>query len=180
MRTAATPCSARPARPLTTRPRSSRRRRTGSASSSQRLSGTSPRPERGAGAGTGRRAPFGELASGHTHFALLPLTKFTARGRRAVEATRCWCVAATSLGDQGQSLRPRSARSGGSMPCRQPRDCANHDDADQARRAPVSMRTRGEDVSPPSQTPRNLQGETQSQTSREPEPRCSRRSVSRA
>jgi uncharacterized protein (DUF1697 family) len=30
--------------------------------------------------------PFGELASGHTHFALLPLTKLTAREKRAVEA----------------------------------------------------------------------------------------------
>jgi uncharacterized protein (DUF1697 family) len=30
--------------------------------------------------------PFGELASGHTHFALLPLTSLTAREKRAVEA----------------------------------------------------------------------------------------------
>jgi uncharacterized protein (DUF1697 family) len=30
--------------------------------------------------------PFGELASGHTHFALLPFTKLTARERKAVEA----------------------------------------------------------------------------------------------
>jgi uncharacterized protein (DUF1697 family) len=30
--------------------------------------------------------PFGALASGHTHFALLPLTKLTAREKRAVEA----------------------------------------------------------------------------------------------
>jgi uncharacterized protein (DUF1697 family) len=30
--------------------------------------------------------PFGELASGHTHFALLPLTKLTTREKRAVEA----------------------------------------------------------------------------------------------
>lgn len=30
--------------------------------------------------------PFGELASGHTHFALLPLTRLTAREKRAVEA----------------------------------------------------------------------------------------------
>ena len=30
--------------------------------------------------------PFGDLASGHTHFALLPLTRLTARERRAVQA----------------------------------------------------------------------------------------------
>jgi uncharacterized protein (DUF1697 family) len=30
--------------------------------------------------------PFGELAAGHTHFALLPLTKLTAREQTAVEA----------------------------------------------------------------------------------------------
>ena len=30
--------------------------------------------------------PFGELASGHTHFALLPLTRLTAREKRAVGA----------------------------------------------------------------------------------------------
>ena len=30
--------------------------------------------------------PFGDLASGHTHFALLPLTRLTAREKRAVEA----------------------------------------------------------------------------------------------
>jgi uncharacterized protein (DUF1697 family) len=30
--------------------------------------------------------PFGDLAPGHTHFALLPLTKLTAREKRAVEA----------------------------------------------------------------------------------------------
>ena len=30
--------------------------------------------------------PFGELPHGHTHFALLPLTKLTAREKRAVEA----------------------------------------------------------------------------------------------
>lgn len=30
--------------------------------------------------------PFGELASGHTHFALLPLTSLTAREKKAVEA----------------------------------------------------------------------------------------------
>jgi uncharacterized protein (DUF1697 family) len=30
--------------------------------------------------------PFGELAPGHTHFALLPLTRLTAGDRRAVEA----------------------------------------------------------------------------------------------
>jgi uncharacterized protein (DUF1697 family) len=30
--------------------------------------------------------PFGVLASGHTHFALLPLTKLTAQEKRAVEA----------------------------------------------------------------------------------------------
>ena len=30
--------------------------------------------------------PFGELAVGHTHFALLPLTRLTAREKRAVEA----------------------------------------------------------------------------------------------
>jgi len=30
--------------------------------------------------------PFGELALGHTHFALLPLTSLTAREKRAVEA----------------------------------------------------------------------------------------------
>lgn len=30
--------------------------------------------------------PFGELTSGHTHFALLPLTRLTARERSAVEA----------------------------------------------------------------------------------------------
>ena len=30
--------------------------------------------------------PFGQLAPGHTHFALLPLTKLTAREQRAVEA----------------------------------------------------------------------------------------------
>jgi uncharacterized protein (DUF1697 family) len=30
--------------------------------------------------------PFGELASGHTHFALLPLTTLAAREKRAVEA----------------------------------------------------------------------------------------------
>ena len=30
--------------------------------------------------------PFGDLASGYTHFALLPLTRLTAREKRAVEA----------------------------------------------------------------------------------------------
>jgi uncharacterized protein (DUF1697 family) len=30
--------------------------------------------------------PFGEIASGHTHFALLPLTKLTAKEKKAVEA----------------------------------------------------------------------------------------------
>jgi uncharacterized protein (DUF1697 family) len=30
--------------------------------------------------------PFGELTAGHTHFALLPLTRLTAREKRAVEA----------------------------------------------------------------------------------------------
>jgi uncharacterized protein (DUF1697 family) len=30
--------------------------------------------------------PFGDLASGHTHFALLPLTKLTAREKKAVKA----------------------------------------------------------------------------------------------
>lgn len=30
--------------------------------------------------------PFGELASGHTHFALLPLTRLTAREKKAVQA----------------------------------------------------------------------------------------------
>jgi uncharacterized protein (DUF1697 family) len=30
--------------------------------------------------------PFGNIASGHTHFALLPLTRLTAREKRAVEA----------------------------------------------------------------------------------------------
>jgi uncharacterized protein (DUF1697 family) len=30
--------------------------------------------------------PFGELAPGHTHFALLPLTRLTTREKRAVEA----------------------------------------------------------------------------------------------
>jgi len=30
--------------------------------------------------------PFGRLAPGHTHFALLPLTRLTARERKAVEA----------------------------------------------------------------------------------------------
>ena len=30
--------------------------------------------------------PFGDLAPGHTHFALLPLTKLTAKETKAVEA----------------------------------------------------------------------------------------------
>ncbi|MGI8880012.1 MAG: DUF1697 domain-containing protein [Jatrophihabitans sp.] len=47
--------------------------------------------------------PFGKLAAGHTHFALLPLTKLTANKRRRSRrcrtiVTTCWCAAAMSIG----------------------------------------------------------------------------------
>jgi len=40
--------------------------------------------------------PFGDLASGHTHFALLPLTRLTARGRGEL-CRRCPTIATRSL-----------------------------------------------------------------------------------
>jgi uncharacterized protein (DUF1697 family) len=66
-----------------------------------------------------KQRPFGVLASGHTHFALLPLTKLTAQEKRAVEAMSNDRDEVLALGrDVHWLIRAKSTETTlGSMPC---------------------------------------------------------------